>query len=640
MAKKILINAQDPNETRIAVIDGNQLVDFDSEIVSQKPIRGNIYLARVVRVEPSLQAVFVEYAEGKSGFLPFSEIHTEYYRIPVDDRRDTEENQKKEEETEKQNVNAEASADDIISYPSSVNVENIKVKKNKKHKRRKRTYDIQEVIQNKQVLLIQVIKDERGSKGAAVTTYISLAGQYCVLMPNAGERNGGVSKRIQNDDDRKRLKDLINDLEVPSKMSIIIRTAGQERNKSEIRRDYEYLTRLWDNIRKKTLESSAPELINEEACFLMRSVRDFYKKEIDEVVVDTKDAYKRVRDFMKQLSPSGVKKIKLHKEDEDSASLFNSYDIEQQILNMISPRVELPSGGSIVISQTEALVAIDVNSGRATKERHIDTTALKTNLEAAKEITRQLKLRDLSGLIVIDFIDMSEHKHIQQVERIFRQETANDNARIQIANISQFGLLEMSRQRLRSSVMETYGEICPHCQGRGVTYSKRYFVSTILHILEKIAFENKEKNINLYVPNFIYSDLLNKKRNEFFEIEQKNNCLVNVQADSSLASIDFVIDYGIGVPRQFSLGKMNSDNEEDEGIKETKNKKNNLPPDSNQKSGNKGRRRRRSRGSKSNEQTPGAQTKDEQNEHLVSKQTEEKSWLKKIFNLSMQKINF
>lgn len=575
MSKKILITTQDPNENRVAVIEDGVLVDFDSENVVQKPLRGNVYLARVVRVEPSLQAVFVEYSEGKYGFLPFSEIHSSYYRIPVDDRSGENNDAADEAEAELEAtppVSAEPPSakkeefhydDGVMAYPSSVYVEpEIFGVTNAEHtpppakKKRKRRYNVQEVIHNKQVLLIQVIKDERGSKGAAVTTYLSLVGQYCILMPNAGDRGGGISKRIHNDDDRKRLKDIVGDLGIPDKMSVIIRTAGQERNKKEIKRDYEHLLQIWDEIRKKTLESSAPQLIHEEADFLKRVVRDFYKKEIDEIIVDTKSAYKKMRDFMKHLSTSSLKKVKLY--EEELVSLFNFYNVERQILNMVSPRVELQSGGSIVIGQTEALVAIDVNSGRATKERHIDTTALKTNLEAAKEIARQLRLRDLSGLIVIDFIDMSDPKHIYQVERVFRQETANDHAKIQIANIGQFGLLEMSRQRLRASVMETYGEVCQHCQGRGVTYSKRYFVSTILHFLEQTAFENKGKQLVVYTSNFICHELLNCKRKELLDIEQKSKCSINVKTDDNLEPLGFTIDSGNGTPFRFSLGQGES----------------------------------------------------------------------------------
>lgn len=551
MAKKILINGKTTGETRVAVVNNNELVDFDSEISTKRPIKGNIYLAKVVRIEPSLQAVFIEYGHEKNGFLPFSEIHPDYYRIPVEDREALNEDPVKEDVEEDDSL--EFGADDVYIYPDSVaNIEPL-VNEEAAPVKRKKHYNVQEVIHHKQVLLVQAIKDERGNKGAAFTTYLSLPGQYCVLMPNAGNRSGGVSKRIQEDNTRKRLKDVLKDLQIPDKMSAIIRTAGQERTKLEIRRDYEYLLRVWEDIRQKTLESLAPILIHEEADIFMRAIRDFYTKDVEEILVDDADAYKKIKAFMKQLSPSGVKKIKLYKDS--TISLFNAYDIENQIIALISPRVELPSGGSIVIGQTEALVAIDVNSGKATKERHIDATALKTNLEAAKEIAKQLRLRDLSGLIVIDFIDMNDPKYIHQVEKCFKDEIAIDRARIQVANISQFCLLEVSRQRLRTSVMETYSEICPHCQGRGMMYSSKYFLSTILHLLEKDASENQNNQIIVHTPRDIWSQLLNEKRKEICDIETSYNCKIRIDLDSNLGDSDFVIDNGAGIPSLFSLGK-------------------------------------------------------------------------------------
>ncbi|MDR0632515.1 MAG: Rne/Rng family ribonuclease [Holosporales bacterium] len=561
MSKKILISAHDASETRVAVIDNGVLVDFDSELSSQKPIRGNIYLARVVRIEPSLQAVFVEYSEGKNGFLAFTEIHPDYYKIPADDQLQ-QNNEKLNQELEDEPVAVDGGADDdAMSYPTIF--DESKTQKTSANKRDKRkVYKVQDVIQKKQIFLVQVIKDERGNKSAALTTYLSLAGQYCILMPNAGERNGGISKRIYKDDDRKRLKEFINDLEIPERMSVIIRTAGQECSKAEIQKDYKYLMRLWDDVRSKTLQSQAPTLINEESCVFMKSIRDFYRKDVDEILVDTKDAYKRVREIMMQLSKSSVKKVKLYKND--ALSLFNSFSIEAQVLDIMSPQVDLPSGGSIVIGQTEALVAIDINSGRATKERHIDTTALKTNLEAAKEIARQIRLRDLSGLIVIDFIDMSNQKHIQQVERAFNSELLNDNAKVQVSNISQFGLLEMSRQRLRSSLAETYCETCSCCRGKGVTYSKMYFLSTILHFLEKVAVENKGDSITVYTPQSVCHDLLNKKRKEISAIEQKNDGIVTVEGDSSLSDTSFTISCAKGEVHRFSLDKSDEKEKEEE----------------------------------------------------------------------------
>jgi ribonuclease E len=572
MTKSILITARNPEETRVAILEDNELIDYDSELLGKKPIKGNVYLARVVRVEPSLQAVFIEYGGDKNGFLAFSEIHSDYYRIPAEDTQPEEDEDEILEYPEKMDDVANTSSHedvDHFAYPdlgnffpndpdsapsSATSPSNSSQEKNPHKKEKKRHYSVQEVIHHRQVLLVQAIKDVRGNKCAAFTTYLSLPGQYCVLMPNAGERSGGISRRVHEDETRQRLKDVLKDMEVPEKMSVIIRTAGQERTKTEIRRDYEYLMRLWDSIRAKTLESKAPLLIHEEVDILMRVVRDFYQKDVDEILVDTPEAYKQVRVFMKQLSPSGVKKVKQYKDQ--NVSLFNSVNLESQIVAMVSPRVPLASGGSLVIGQTEALVAIDVNSGKATKERHIDSTALKTNLEAAKEIAKQLRLRDLSGLIVIDFIDMWDNKHVKQVEKCFRAELDSDRARIQTGNISQFGLLEMSRQRLRSSVMETYSERCPHCQGRGILYSQAYFVSTVLNLLEKAAEE--AKSLKVYVPKVISDVLLNKKRRELINIEQMHQCIVTVLADTNLSDEDFRIDDGHGEVETISLGKAYS----------------------------------------------------------------------------------
>lgn len=562
MAKRILIDAQVAGETRVAVVDNDNLIDFDSEIASKKPIKGNIYLARVVRIEPSLQSVFIEYGNEKNGFLPFNEIHPDYYRIPVEDREDLD-----AEGIMEPNVPEEArldlGAEDIYAYPESVVTTIEKGKQEQPHphpKKTRRRYNVQEVIQHKQILLVQCIKDERGNKGAAFTTYLSLPGQYCVLMPNAGNRLGGISKRVIEDSTRQRLKDILQSLNIPDKMAVIIRTAGQERSKMEIRRDYEYLLRVWDNIRQKTLESIAPVLIHEEGDILMRSIRDFYTKEVSEILVNEPNACKNTKTFMKQLSPSSAKKVKQYKEE--STSLFNAYNIENQILSLISPSVDLPSGGSIVIGQTEALVAIDVNSGKANKERHIDTTAFKTNIEAAHEIARQIRLRDLSGLIVIDFIDMTDSKAIQQVEKCFREAVSADRARIQISSLSQFCLLELSRQRLRSSVMETYSEVCPHCQGRGRMYSKQYILTTILHMIEKKAMEHVP-HIKVFTPLGIYGALLNTKRKDLCNLEERYNpCHIQIEVNPALSDHDFVIENEKGAPSLFSIGKIDSESED------------------------------------------------------------------------------
>lgn len=594
MTKKILLNSRNSEETRVAVIEDNELIDFDSEIHSKKSIKGNVYLAKVVRVEPALQAVFIEYGNEKKGFLSFSEIHPDYYKIPVEDRAYEETIEETEDAPQEDALFDDF---DIIAYPNEViddrklaDSENNEEGNNgkKKSKRKRKYYNVQEVIQHSQILLVQAIKDERGNKGAAFTTYLALPGQYCVLMPNAGNRNGGVSKRIHQDDDRKRLKDLVNNLKIPEKMSVIIRTAGQERTEIEIKRDYNYLVRIWDVIREKTLSSTAPELIHEEADIVMRSVRDFYTKDVEEIITDEKNIYNQTKEIMKQLSPSGMRKIKLHKQD--NVSLFNKYDIEKQIMDIMNPRIELKSGASIVIGQTEALVAIDVNSGRAIRERNIDLTALKTNIEASKEIARQIRLRDLSGLIVIDFIDMYDSKHIKQVETFLKTEMEKDRARVQISNISQFGLVEMSRQRLRSSILETYCEICPHCQGRGLAYSTEYFLSTILHMLEKTASRNEGKTIVVYIPHFINSPLSNKKRKDIYDIECNYDCKVIIKEDFNISDIDFIIDTGYGNPENFSLGKSEFEQEEIDEYVPEENKKPNVskkPKDDNRKKNDK-----------------------------------------------------
>ena len=429
MSKKLLIDAAHVEETRVAVVEDTCLEEFDSEHFSKKQLKSNIYLAKVIRIEPSLQAAFVEYGGDKHGFLSFAEIHPDYYRIPVSDRKNLTEEIAKENSDISAGENSEISEEDELS---------VKPKRSYKYK-------IQEVIQKRQILLVQVVKEQRANKGAALSTFLSLAGRYCVLIPNAGTRNGGISRKIQDDTDRKRLKEVLNDLDVPEGMSLIVRTAGQERSKIEIRRDYEYLIHVWEEIRAKTLVSIAPCLIHEEGDLVKRAIRDIYTREIDEVLIEGEEAYKEAKAFMKILMPSHAKKVKPYKDAQ--TPLFHKFKVEQHIEKMMFPKVDLPSGGSIVINHTEALVAIDVNSGRSTRERNIDVTALKTNLEAAQEIARQLRLRDLSGLLVIDFIDMDDNNHIQQVERKLKEALIPDRARIQIGRISHFGLLELSRQR-------------------------------------------------------------------------------------------------------------------------------------------------------------------------------------------------
>jgi ribonuclease E len=508
MSKKLLIDAAHVEETRVAVVDDSYLEEFDSEHFSKKQLKSNIYLAKVIRIEPSLQAAFVEYGGDKHGFLPFAEIHPDYYRIPVSDRKTIEEPAKTDDSTVEENIET-AEDDEVPARP-----------------KRTYRYKIQEVIQKRQILLVQVVKEQRGNKGAALTTFLSLAGRYCVLMPNAGTRNGGISRKIQDDSDRKRLKEVLSDLEVPEGMSLIVRTAGQERSKIEIRRDYEYLIHVWEEIRAKTLESIAPTLIHAEGDLVKRAIRDIYTREIDEVLIEGEEAYKEAKAFMKVLMPSHAKKVKLYKDTQ--TPLFHKFKVEQHIEKMMLPKVELPSGGSIVINHTEALVAIDVNSGKSTRERNIDVTALKTNLEAAQEIARQLRLRDLAGLLVIDFIDMEDNNHIQQVERKLKESLKPDRARIQMGRISHFGLLELSRQRLRPSLMETHTSPCTHCHGTGIIRSTESLSLQVLRAIEREAIKGRAAEIQAAVPKGTDLYLLNQKRREITLIEDRFDVSVYV----------------------------------------------------------------------------------------------------------------
>ncbi len=523
MSKKLLIDAAHVEETRIAVVDGSCLEEFDSEHFSKKQLKSNIYLAKVIRIEPSLQAAFVEYGGDKHGFLPFAEIHPDYYRIPVSDRKNLEEPIKEEAESSPEE-NVETSEDDEVPT---------KPKRNYRYK-------IQEVIQKRQILLVQVVKEQRFNKGAALTTFLSLAGRYCVLMPNAGTRNGGISRKIQDDTDRKRLKEVLNDLDVPEGMSLIVRTAGQERSKIEIRRDYDYLIQVWEDIRAKTLESIAPALIHAEGDLVKRAIRDIYTSEVDEVLIEGEEAYKEAKAFMKILMPSHAKKVKLYKDIQ--TPLFHKFKVEQHIEKMMFPKVELPSGGSVIINHTEALVAIDVNSGRSTRERNIDVTALKTNLEAAEEIARQLRLRDLAGLLVIDFIDMEDNNHIQQVERKLKESLKPDRARIQVGRISHFGLLELSRQRLRPSLMETHTSPCTHCHGTGIIRSTESLSLQVLRVIEREAIKGKAAEIQAAVPKGIDLYLLNQKRREITLIENRFEVSVFVVRENIALAPFFRID--------------------------------------------------------------------------------------------------
>jgi len=655
MTKRMLIDASHAEETRVVVLDGNRLEEFDLEAATRKPLKGNIYLAKVVRVEPSLQAAFVEYGGNRHGFLAFGEIHPDYYQIPVADRQrllamqEAEAREEAEAEaaadaaaeaaglplratgidetvaaegngesedfaaspepptappsatedltaaaptasppidyenpflrrieetapvdagfgphssgaerdlaawpvtepesgvaaeaagdagTEGAAADEEEDEDEEAPPPETLGGEGPEATEEMRSERRApprflRHYKIQEVIRRRQIMLVQVVKEERGTKGAALTTYISLAGRFSVLMPNS-PRGGGVSRKITSANDRKRLREAIDELELPQGMSLIVRTAGAQRPKPEIRRDCEYLLRLWDNIRERTLASTAPALIYEEADLIKRSIRDVFSRDVEEILVDGEDAFRDAREFMRMLMPQHARKIQLHRD----GGLFARHQVEQQLDAMHSPTVQLRSGGYVVINQTEALVAIDVNSGRSTRERHIEDTALRTNLEAADEIARQLRLRDLAGLIVIDFIDMESGRHDAMVERRLKEALKHDRARIQVGRISHFGLLEMSRQRLRPSLAETSFVTCPHCAGRGTVRSIESSALQVLRTIEDEAAKRRAAEIAVHAHSSVALYLLNRKRDRLAQLEERYGMAVVFEPDDTLS---------------------------------------------------------------------------------------------------------
>src|SRR5690349_14368308 len=657
MSMRMLIDARHPEETRVAVVKGNRIEEFDFESAEHKQLKGNIYLAKVTRVEPSLQAAFVDYGGNRHGFLAFTEIHPDYYQIPVADRqalleeeaaeqsrasaeeaaeddaaagrrrrrgrrgrgryegrRDAEranapaseappiarletdpedeidttpreesssvvmeaselvhevsepalpaEEQDTAELTEVRTVTeveddeddaepaeiigqpvapkegaAEVAAETVESVGSEDALEEVP---ERVRRRRGRPYKIQEVIRRRQIILVQVVKEERGNKGAALTTYLSLAGRYTVLMPNTA-RGGGISRKITNPTDRKRLREIAGELEVPEGMGLIIRTAGAQRTKTEIKRDYDYLLRLWENVRDLTLKSTAPALVYEEGSLIKRSIRDLYNKDIDEVLVAGDEAYREAKDFMRMLMPSHAKNVKPYKEPEP---IFIRYQVERQLAAMFSPQVVLKSGGYIVINQTEALVAIDVNSGKATREHNIEDTALKTNLEASEEIARQLRLRDLAGLIVIDFIDMDERRNSRLVERRLKESLRHDRARIQVGRISHFGLLEMSRQRLRPGMLEGSTKPCPMCTGTGIVRSIESVALDILRSIEDRLITDGVVPLVATTAVEVALYILNQKRSHLKDIEARYRIPITVTADEDMHISQFVIERG------------------------------------------------------------------------------------------------
>ncbi|MFN4159648.1 MAG: ribonuclease E/G [Gemmobacter sp.] len=603
MPKKMLIDATHAEETRVVVVDGNKVEEFDFETLNKRQLAGNIYLAKVTRVEPSLQAAFVDYGGNRHGFLAFAEIHPDYYQIPVADRKalldeeralaraeDDEDNGRSRRRSPRPAPKAEAAAPDdevVTADPEtpviagmdvvdlgeepaadpadrpetdtdeperpyramdhasetddeieSVAEEDVSEEIHAPRKPRARRYKIQEVVKVRQIMLVQVVKEERGNKGAALTTYLSLAGRYCVLMPNTA-RGGGISRKITMAADRKKLKEIAGEMELPEGAGLIIRTAGAKRTKPEIKRDYEYLMRLWEQIRELTLKSIAPAAIYEEGDLIKRTIRDLYSREIDEVLVEGEAGYRTAKDFMKMIMPSHARQVVRY---DDPTPLFARHGVESYLAGMFNPTVQLKSGGYIVIGITEALVAIDVNSGRATKEGSIEDTALKTNLEAAEEVARQLRLRDLAGLIVIDFIDMEERRNNAAVEKRLKDKLKTDRARIQVGRISGFGLMEMSRQRLRPGMLESTTQPCPHCHGTGLIRSDDSMALTILRALEEEGTRKRSKEVLLRAPMGIVNYLFNQKREHIALIEARYGMSVRIEGDPKLVSPDYSLE--------------------------------------------------------------------------------------------------
>ncbi len=562
MSMRMLIDARHPEETRVAVAKGNRIEEFDFESEEHKQLKGNIYLAKVTRVEPSLQAAFVDYGGNRHGFLAFSEIHPDYYQIPKADRDallaeeaehaaeeerlrsaeygddDFEDADDSGEDSGDLETEGEEAAEVGTGSARSPVDESAAEELRKKRQALRRRYKIQDVIQRRQVLLVQVVKEERGNKGAALTTYLSLAGRYCVLMPNTSH-GGGISRKISNGADRKRLKSVINDLKLPSTMGLIVRTAGLQRTKVEIKRDFDYLARLWDEVRERTLSSSAPALIYRDSDLIKRAIRDLYHREIDEVVVEGDEGYKAARGFMKLLMPSHVRRVQQYS---DPTPIFQRYGVEDQLTAMYQPIVQLKSGGYLVINPTEALVSIDINSGRSTREHNIEQTAFATNLEAAAEIARQLRLRDMAGLVVIDFIDMEQSSHVRKVEKAMKEALKNDRARIQVGRISSFGLMEMSRQRLRTGVLEASTKACPHCEGTGLMRTASSAGLSALRIIEDEAARGRGERIVLRAGGEAAIFVLNTKRGELAEIEDRYGVTVEIAIEEAFEGARMTVE--------------------------------------------------------------------------------------------------
>ncbi len=738
MADKMLIDASHEEETRVVVVRGNRIEEFDFESEHKKQIRGNIYLAKVTRVEPSLQAAFVDYGGNRHGFLAFAEIHPDYYQIPLADRQallkaEAEEHRRGDDfepadapnepaidlskadqpdigivPASEEKAEEAAASEDVVIAEETVAVAEEAVaeeqpaeeEKPKKRTRRPRAkkktdaeeasaeapadeasdedgtkggemaamvdtdtisedvervgddddddddhhekeviesvgaedameevpdrairkprkqYRIQEVIKRRQILLVQVAKEERGNKGAALTTYLSLAGRYSVLMPNTA-RGGGISRKITQPADRKRLKEIARDLEVPNGMGVILRTAGANRTRVEIKRDFEYLMRLWENVRTLTLNSTAPCLVYEEGSLIKRSIRDLYNKDISEIIVSGEEGYREAKDFMKMLMPSHAKVVQPYR---DIHPIFSRSGIEAQLDRMLQPQVTLKSGGYLIINQTEALVSIDVNSGRSTREHSIEETALATNLEAAEEVARQLRLRDLAGLVVIDFIDMEEKRNNRSVEKKLKDCLKNDRARIQVGRISHFGLLEMSRQRIRASVLESTTQICSHCGGTGHVRSESSIALHVLRGVEEYLLRNTTHNITVRTTPETALYLLNHKRGTIVDYEERFGVAIIIAADASVGAQHFAIDRGEAVENPVKIESLlqalptfeededdivieaEEEEDEEEVVAKAQNNEPRQPQAENGEDGKRKRKRRRRRRGKGNGQ--------------------------------------
>ena len=565
MSKRMLFDGAHPEEIRVAVTSGNQLEEYDVETSFKKQVKGNVYLAKVMRVEPSLQAAFVEFGGGRHGFLAFGEIHPDYYQIPIEDRQMLLEQQEALERDARaaqelledidggiDGVDPDApDAADAADAPDAADAqladgvgmdaagESGDEPAQTPPDLPRRRYKIQDVIRRRQIILVQVVKEERGNKGAALTTYISLAGRYCVLMPNSS-RGGGISRKITLAAERRKLRSTLDALDMPEGMGVIIRTAGMERNKAEIKRDFEFLIRTWDEIRELTMKSTAPCIVYEEGNIIKRAIRDVYSRDIEEILVEGTETYQTAKQLMKLMIPSHARRVQHYRDD--PLPLFQRYRIEQQLEAMHGPEAQLKSGGYLVISPTEALVAIDVNSGRATRERSVEGTALKTNLEAADEVARQLRLRDLAGLIVIDFIDMEDSRNVRKVEKRLRDAMKNDRARLRIGRISEFGLLELSRQRLRPSLIETSSRTCPKCRGTGTVLSTESMALRTLRAIEEEGVRAKSGELTVRVPTEVALYILNHKRSALLETESRHELTVAFQDDDTVVPPDVGIE--------------------------------------------------------------------------------------------------